>query len=113
MEGPPVNIEGFRQELKSCKARNAEQWAASRAYLTAETLQSTIAQLTSHIQASSLEALVKNRLVDVLAQYGQDSKNQATNQALKELTGFPPSKAVRALIVWGGGIKREQPESRY
>ncbi len=78
-----------------------------------ETLQATLPALIQRIQEASLDPIIQERLVDALQQLSNPTGRKEGNQVLKELTGFPPSKAVRALMVWGilnVNEGRESPE---
>ena len=78
-----------------------------------ETFQIMLPALLQHIQQASLDSSLRDRLVDALQQFSKPTGNKEGNRVLKELTGFPPSKAVRALMVWGllaDGGSKEDPE---
>ncbi len=78
-----------------------------------ETFQTMLPALLQRIQKASLDSSLRDRLVDALQQFSEPTGNKEGNKVLKELTGFPPSKAVRALMVWGvlaDGGNKENPE---
>ncbi len=115
-----VNFGEFRKELQSCKDQYPHLWASSRAYLNEGNILPTLSRLTDRLRTFTLNPGLEQRLLETLDRYGQDPKDKSVNQALKELTGFPPSKALRALIVWGvlsrevnhkPGSERLEPEA--
>ncbi|GJL59536.1 MAG: hypothetical protein NPIRA03_23930 [Nitrospirales bacterium] len=81
--------------------------------MVSETFQSMLPALIHRIQEASLDSSLRDRLLDALQQFSKPSGSKEGNRVLKELTGFPPSKAVRALMVWGllaNGRSQGNPE---
>ena len=66
-----------------------------------EPLARNIPALIQSIQQADLVPSFQKRLIQVVEQFGQGLKTGEIHQELKELTGLPPSKAFRALLVWG------------
>jgi hypothetical protein len=103
----------FRERIKASRESNPHHWEASRKLMIPETLQTTLPALVQHIQEASLDPILRGQLIDALQQFSTPTGSKEGNRVLKDLTGFPPSKAVRALLVWGilavaGGV--EKPE---
>lgn len=96
-----INFGEFRKELQFCKEQFPQHWASSRAYVNAENILATLSRLTDRLRTLSLSPELEHRLLEIMDRYARDPKDRSVNRALKELTGFPPSKALRALIVWG------------
>jgi len=66
-----------------------------------ESLSVTLPALIQSIQEAPLVPSLQKRLINALQQVGSKTTTKEVHQNLKDLTGLPPSKAVRALIVWG------------
>jgi hypothetical protein len=108
-----VGFAQFRERIKASRDSNPHHWEASRKLMIPETLQTMVPALIERIQKASLGPDLRERLIDALQQFSQPAGSKEGNRILKDLTGFPPSKAVRALLVWGilavdGGV--EKPE---
>jgi hypothetical protein len=113
MDDYTLGFADFRERIKASRESYPHHWEASRKLMVPETLKTMLPALIQHIQKISLDPTLRRRLIDALEQFSKKTKNKEGNQVLKDLTGFPPSKAVRALMVWGilavdGG--RENPE---
>ncbi|MDR4461612.1 MAG: hypothetical protein MRJ67_14025 [Nitrospirales bacterium] len=109
-----LGVAEFRGQIKASRESFPHHWEASRKLMGPETLQVMIPRLIQHIQVAPLDPTLCERLSLALHQFSQPIGSKEGNQVLKELTGFPPSKAVRALLVWGilavrgGGESREE-----
>ncbi len=100
-ESQRLGLSAFRQAMKACRERYPHHWAASRAYVTPDALPETLQQITDCLQTQELDPPLRSRLLQVLHQCAQPNQTKLTNPQLKELTGLPPTKALRAIIVWG------------
>ncbi len=96
-----LNIQEFRTRLKESRMSSPHHWEASRKLMNQESLSTTLPTLIQSIQEASLVPSLQESLITVVQQFGEQTKTKHMHQTLKELTGLPPSKAVRALIVWG------------
>ena len=96
-----LDIQEFRLRIKESRVSYPHHWETSRRLMAQESLAATLSTLIESIRQAALVPSLQKRLVEVLQQFGQHTKTREVHQTLKELTGFPPSKAVRALIVWG------------
>ena len=101
MDDQILNIQDFRKRLKTVRETSPHHWEASRKLVAPESLSGTLPVLIQSIQQVGLEPTLQKRLLDAVLQFGQHIKTREVNQSLKELTGLPPSKALRALLVWG------------
>ncbi|MBA3614316.1 MAG: hypothetical protein H0W49_15690 [Nitrospirales bacterium] len=113
MDDQRLGLTAFRERIKISRESSPHHWEASRKLMVPETLQATLPALIQRIQEASLDPIIQERLVDALQQLFNPTGRKEGNQVLKELTGFPPSKAVRALMVWGilnVNEGRESPE---
>ena len=96
-----LDISEFRAQVKESRELFPHQWEASRKLMAPQSLAATLPSLIDSIQQASIGQPLQRRLIDVLEQFGKQAKTKQVRDALKDLTGLPPSKAVRALIVWG------------
>ena len=101
MDDQRLGFAAFREQIKASRESFPHHWEASRKLMVPETLQTMLPALIHHIQEVTLDPILRERLIDALQQYSRPTGSKEGNQVLKELTGFPPSKAVRALMVWG------------
>ncbi|MEJ2231933.1 MAG: hypothetical protein P8X46_12225, partial [Nitrospirales bacterium] len=76
MDDDTLGFAAFRERIKTSRESSPHHWEESRKLMFPETLQT-------------------------LQQFAKPTGSKQGNQVLKELTGFPPSKAVRALMGWG------------
>ena len=96
-----MNIQEFRAQIKAVRESFPQHWEASRKFMAPEPLARNIPALIQSIQQADLVPSFQKRLIQVVEQFGQGIKTGEIHQDLKELTGLPPSKAFRALLVWG------------
>ncbi|MDH4192893.1 MAG: hypothetical protein OEV70_01915 [Nitrospirota bacterium] len=117
MDDQRLGFAAFREQIKASRESFPHHWEASRKLVVPENLHTMLPALIHHIQEVSLDPILRERLIDALQHFSQPTGSREGNQVLKELTGFPPSKAVRALMVWGilavddGGQKPEELSS--
>lgn len=114
MDDQKLGLAAFRETIKVSRESSPHHWEASRKCMVPETFQTMLPALIHHIQEVSLDPSLRGRLIDALQQFSTPTGSKEGNKVLKELTGFPPSKAVRALMVWGlladGGSKGRPEE---
>ncbi|HNP60116.1 MAG TPA: hypothetical protein PKM72_04700 [Nitrospirales bacterium] len=113
MDDQRLGLTAFRERIKISRESSPHHWEASRKFMVPETLQAKLPALIQHIQEASLDPTIQERLIAALQKFSQPIGSKEGNQILKDLTGFPPSKAVRALMVWGilnVNEERESPE---
>jgi len=113
MDDQRLGLAAFREKIKASRESFPHHWEASRKLMVPETLQAMLPDLIQHIQVTSLDPILRQRLIGALQQFCKPSGSREETKIFKELTGFPPSKAVRALLVWGllaEGGRRENPE---
>jgi len=101
MDNHRLGFAAFRERIKASRESYPHYWEASKKLVVPETLQTMLPVLIQHIQKTSLDPALRERLIDALQQFSKPTGRKEGNQVLKELTGFSPSKAVRALMVWG------------
>ncbi len=101
MGNQKLTIQEFRARIKTIRESYPHHWETSRKLMASESLAAMLPALLQSIQQASLVPSLQKRLLEVVQQFGQQIKTREIHQTLKELTGLTPSKAVRALIVWG------------
>ncbi len=101
MDSQMLDIQELRSRVKESRESYPHHWEASRKLMNQESLSTTLLALIQSIQEASLVPSLQKSLIEVVQQFGQQIKTRQMHQTLKEATGLPPSKAVRALIVWG------------
>ncbi len=101
MDNQTLNISEFRARIKAIRESYPRPWEASRKLMAPDSLATTLPVLIQSIQHAELVPSLRKQLIDVVQQFGQPIKTREMHQVLKELTGLPPSKALRALLVWG------------
>jgi len=112
MDRQTLDSQEFRKRIQETRESYSHHWEASRKLMTSESLSATLPALIRYIQTASLVPSLQKRLIDVVQQFGQQKQTRQVYRTLKELTGLPPSKAVRALIVWGIMAVNEQQARR-
>src|SRR5437867_5315600 len=99
----PTHLSEFRERLTQYREAKQDAWEASRNLVGQPKVQATLKRLTAAIQASSsLPAALRNQLVDVLREGSANRIQELPGERLRQLTGLPPTKAVRALCVLFG-----------
>ena len=94
-------ISTFRLQTKQAKQHDAIGWDLTRKLVEPSCFSETLQQLKDRIQQSECIPLVKEKLLAALSSPdGFSLKSNATVAQLKELTGFPPTKAIRALCLY-------------
>ncbi len=115
MSNQMLDIQEFRRRVKESRELSPHHWEASRRLMSQEILSTTLLTLIQSIQEASLVPSLQESLITVVKQFGEQIKTKQVHQTLKELTGLPPSKAIRALIVWGvlavGDDEQGEPEN--
>ena len=101
MDNQMLDIQELRSRVKESRESYPHHWEASRKLMNQESLSTILPALIQSIQEASLVPSLQKSLIEVVQQFGQQTKTRQMHQTLKEVTGLPPSKAVRALIVWG------------
>lgn len=105
MVADPNALADFRRELSHLRTAQEARWDASRKLVEAARAPHTLGQLVSATQQSSLSDSLKDRLVHALGRGGATRIQDLPGDLLKELTGLPPTKAVRALCVLFGLVE--------
>ena len=98
----PQAIAEFRARLRESQETNRDAWNASRRLIAAANFPTTLAQLVSALQASSLPSSLRDRLHGALRRGTAARVQDLQGGVLRQLTGLPPAKALRALCLLFG-----------
>ena len=91
----------FREAVKAMKTDNAFGWERTRKFVERQTLPATLRRLTERIQQSHCSPAIQEMLCAALTRYRAPSpKLDVQTIQLKQLTGFPATKAIRALCLY-------------
>ena len=105
----PRLVAEFRGRLNRSRETNQEAWDLSRRLVGPSNLQATLKRLAEAIRASSLPPSVRDALLSGLCDGTADRMQGLSGDALRQLTGLSPTKAVRALCVLFGLTKGGAP----
>jgi hypothetical protein len=90
----------FRSQVSKLLQERDREWEASRRLIETGRLAPTLKRLIEEAGRTELPPTVKESIVVALKQGEAERIQDLPSPRLKELTGLPPSKAVRALCVW-------------
>ncbi len=97
----------LRAHIQACKQADPVAWGLTRTLVHPSRLADTAFRLTEHIQRSALPVTLRERLATGL----ETAHGTAGDHALKECTGLPRSKAIRALCLYFALIRDIAPSS--
>ena len=101
----------FRSQVSKLLQERDREWEASRHLIEAGRLVTTLKRLIEEAGRTELPPPVRDAIAVALKQGEAERIQDLSSPRLKELTGLPPSKAVRALCVWFDLV--DQPASRW
>jgi hypothetical protein len=104
MEKLTLNTTDFRRHLKLARDQAGPLWEGSRKYVQPSRFQEILPGLIEQLRGSAFDQTVVAQVSEALKQFGHPQgagKARPCDRVLRELTGLPPSKAVRAIVVWG------------
>lgn len=90
----------FRSQVTRLLQEREHEWDASRRLVGAGRLPATLKRLREEAGKVDLPAEVRETIASALQQEDVERIQDLPGPRLKELTGLPPTKAVRALCVW-------------
>ena len=105
----PRLVAEFRGQLNRSRETNQEAWNLSRRLVGPSNLEATLKRLADAIRASSLPPSVRDALLGGLRDGSADRMQALPGDALRQLTGLSPTKAVRALCVLFGLAREGAP----
>jgi len=100
----------LRRLLKESKDANPVAWASARKLVHRSQLAYTLDRLVERIQHGPLPGTLREQLVSSLG-VNLASASQIDHARLKELTGLPPTKAIRSLCVYFALAQEDAPSS--
>ncbi|MYC26822.1 MAG: hypothetical protein F4X63_02325 [Nitrospira sp. SB0662_bin_26] len=104
----PQNPAQLRRFLQESKSADPAAWESARKLVHRTRLEHTLARLVERIQHSTLPGTLRDGLVAGLNPASAEGIDQVR---LKELTGLPPTKAIRALCVYFALAREEATSS--
>ncbi|MYJ54448.1 MAG: hypothetical protein F4090_06045 [Nitrospira sp. SB0672_bin_25] len=104
----PQNPAQLRRFLQESKSADPAAWESARKLVHRTKLEHTLARLVERIQHSTLPGTLRDGLVAGLNPASAEGIDQVR---LKELTGLPPTKAIRALCVYFALAREEATSS--
>ena len=101
----------FRSQVTLLLQERDKEWEASRKLVAARQLTATLKRLVEEAHRVDLPVIIRDAITLALGNSGAARVQDLPGPRLKELTGLPPTKAVRALCVWFGIV--EGPMSQW
>lgn len=102
IQDSPARIE-FRSHLKNLRSWKPREWQASRTLVAADNLFTTLQRLSEAIRVSAVASEIREPLLACLRPADQEPTIPGPDSdLLKQLTGLPTAKALRALCVHFG-----------
>jgi hypothetical protein len=95
----------FRSQVTQLLQEREKEWEASRKLVEAKQLTTTLKRLIEEAHRVDLPVIIRDAITLALGNSEAASIQNLPGPRLKELTGLPPTKAVRALCVWFGVIE--------
>lgn len=103
MEKLNLNTADFRHHIKRARDQAGSLWEDSRKYVQPSRFQAVLPGLIEQLRGSAFDVSLVEQVSEALRQFGHPqgaAKARPCDRVLRELTGLPPSKAVRAIVVW-------------
>jgi hypothetical protein len=101
----------FRSQISTLLQERDWEWEASRRLIEAARFSPTLKRLVEEARRTDLPSMLKDAIVVALKHGEAERIQDLSGPRLKELTGLPPSKAIRALCLWFGLV--EPPASHW
>ena len=101
----------FRSQVTQLLQERDKEWEASRKLVEAKQLKATLKRVIDEAHRVDLPVIIRDAITLALGNSETASIQNLPGPRLKELTGLPPTKAIRALCVWFGII--EGPASQW
>jgi hypothetical protein len=97
----------FRSQVTQLLQERDREWEASRKLVESKQVAGTLRRLIEEAHRVDLPVIIRDAVTLALGNSGATSIQNLSGPRLKELTGLPPTKAVRALCVWFGILEGE------
>ncbi len=111
MTSPAQVLADFRSQVTQLLQERDKEWEASRKLVETKQLAATLKRLIEEAHQVDLPVIIREAITLALGNSEATSIQDLPGPRLKELTGLPPTKALRALCVWFGIL--ESPSSRW
>ncbi|HSL05832.1 MAG TPA: hypothetical protein VK901_20130 [Nitrospiraceae bacterium] len=111
MNSPAQILADFRSQVTQLLQERDKEWEASRKLVEAKQLTATLKRLIEEAHRVDLPVIIRDAITLALGDSEATSIRNLPGPRLKELTGLPPTKAIRALCVWFGVF--ESPTSQW
>jgi hypothetical protein len=111
MSSPAQVLADFRSQVTQLLQERDQEWEASRKLAEAKQLATTLRRLIDEAHRVDLPVAIRDAITLALGNAEATRIQDLPGPRLKELTGLPPTKAVRALCVWFGIV--EGPKSQW
>jgi hypothetical protein len=111
MTSPAQVLADFRSQVTQLLQERDKEWEASRKLVETKQLAATLKRLIEEAHQVDLPIIIREAITLALGNSEATSIQDLPGPRLKELTGLPPTKALRALCVWFGIL--ESPSSRW
>ncbi|NOT21660.1 MAG: hypothetical protein HOP22_02900 [Nitrospiraceae bacterium] len=95
----------FRSQVTQLLQERDKEWEASRKLVEAKQLAATLGRLIVEAHRADVPVVVRDAITLALGGSEAARIQDLPGSRLKELTGLPPTKAVRALCVWFGVVQ--------
>ena len=102
MNSPSQVLADFRSQVTQLLQERDKEWEASRKLVEAKQLNATLKRLIEEAHRVELPVIIRDAITLALGNSETTSIQNLPGPRLKELTGLPPTKAIRALCVWFG-----------
>lgn len=102
------SLAAFRKQVTSARSLDATSWDTSRHLVNSTQWPATFKALVEAIEMSCFPDEIKRSLVAALPSEQGPASRSKSGESLKQLTGLPPTKALRALCILFG-LRSTQP----
>ena len=105
MNSPAQVLADFRSQVTQLLQERDKEWEASRKLVETKQLTATLNRLIEEVHHADLPPIIRDAITLALGNSQAVRIQDLPGPRLKELTGLPPTKAVRALCVWFGVVE--------
>jgi hypothetical protein len=99
MDVNPNELAEFRRQVAAARSAHGEQWEASRRLVEPNRLPGTLHALRETITASPWSLAIKEAVAAALNKTHLSQSGELSAESLRQLTGLPAIKAIRALCL--------------
>lgn len=109
LDSPAQVLADFRSQVTQLLQERDKEWEASRKLVESKQLTVTLKRLIEEAHRVDLPVIIRDAITLALGGSEATSIQSLPGPRLKELTGLPPTKAIRALCVWFGIFESPTP----